>query len=229
MCAKVGSSAAIQHEYNVYTAIHNTMKAPTLSTPTDAIHLPGGDRMALILPLYSLTVADATLSMAAGHSAARTTLATNVALCGLASIFALTSGGYAHGDIKPSNLMLDGSGLVSLIDLRTAQRFEEFFTESSNFSLGELSQSSTDYDLVCLGSTLAFIEHALTPKKFPTRDEMLAKLSAGPSSAVTRLAQQCLGPASSRPSLRQMADDLASASRDLTDIVSLRVVWPTMR
>jgi serine/threonine protein kinase len=138
-------------------------------------------------------VADATFSMAIGHSVARSVLAINVALCGLASIFALNSAGYAHGDIKPGNMMLDSSGLVTLIDLGTAQRLGDYFTESSNFALGELSQSSVDYDLVCLGSTLAFIEHALHPNDLRTRDAMLAKLSDCTSSAVTRLAQQCLG------------------------------------
>jgi hypothetical protein len=228
-CAKVGPVAAIQHEHQVYSEIHSIVTAPTLCLPTDAFRIPGGDRMALIIPLYNLTVADATFSMAIGHSVARSVLAINVALCGLASMFALNSAGYAHGDIKPGNMMLDSSGLVTLIDLGTAQRLGDYFTESSNFALGELSLSSVDYDLVCLGSTLAFIEHALHPNDLRTRDAMLAKLSDCTSSAVTRLAQQCLGPASSRPSLRQMADELESASRHLNCIVSLRAMWPTMR
>jgi hypothetical protein len=219
---------------SVFTAIHADMVVPTVPRLRAACPIPGHTTMALVMPLYSLTAADAALAMAPGSSGPRTTLATNLGICCLASLHAIHCAGYGHGDIKPANIMLDHSGVVSLIDLGTAQRLGDPFHESSAYSLGEPAVCSLDYDLVCLSSTLAFMEHAITPGAL-TRAEMHAQLArVGPPSPspVTRLALQCLGghaAAGPLSLLLELAQALASASQGLPGVLSPASVWPRAR
>lgn len=233
-CAKVGPADLIARESSVYAAIHAGMAVPTVPQPSSTFHIPNNHgTMALVMPLYGLTVTDAALAMAPGQSKSRSALATNVGLCCLASIEAFSRAGYAHGDIKPSNLMLGHTGVVSLVDLGTAQPVGALFSESSSYSLGEPAESSVDYDLVCLGSTLAFVAHSITPAQRPSRSELHAHLaSIGEPSPATRLALQCLDRSDlSRRSgaLLELARALISATRDLPGVLALETVWPAAR
>lgn len=234
-CAKVGPVDAIAREFSVYSAVHDGMAVSTVPAPAQALRIPSSHgTMALVLPLYGLTVTEAALAMAPGPSNSRSALATNVGLCGLASIEAFARAGFAHGDIKPSNLMLGHSGVVSLIDLGTAQPVGDSFLESSSYSLGEPTVSSAGYDLVCLGSTLAFIELAIAPSQHPSLEELSARLtSIREPSPVVRLALECLGRAHlTRPEtgeLHVLARALEGATRDVPGVLALETVWPVAR
>jgi hypothetical protein len=233
-CAKVGPAGAIEREHAVYSAVHAGVAVPTVPKPSHAFRIPNNSStMALVMPLYGLTVADAAQGMPPGRSASRSLLATNVALCCLASVEAFSRAGYAHGDIKPPNLMLDHSGVVSLIDLGTARPLGETFSESSKYSLAEPTVASVDYDLVCVGSTLAYIELTVTPEDYPTRDGLYAYLAGiRDPSPVTRLALQCLSRehVGSRD-LLGLARALvgATVTRDLPGMLTVEAVWPTVR
>ena len=162
-CAKVGGKATLQHEFDVAAAVHAAVLAPTvvrmLALEAVTRRASVEPYAALIMPLYSLTVGAAACAMDAGVAAAQSAFALNVAVCTLSAVAAFDLAGLAHGDIKPSNLLLasDGSGLVVLCDLGTARRRGQAFSESSAFSLNLARTASLRYDIVSLGATLASV------------------------------------------------------------------------
>jgi len=124
------------------------------------LHADALDRAALLLPLFPRSLADASGALPAGPGRARDALAASAAVCGLAAIAAFARAGWAHGDIKPANMMLSGgaSGACVLIDLGTARAVGAAFSEGSLFALSEPRLASAGYDLVCLGATLAMLQ-----------------------------------------------------------------------
>ncbi len=192
LCAKVGSRALVRREWAAMVAVHGdgVRIAPTVVraescedlTPSD-----GFERAALLLPLFPLSLADASYALPYGQGPARDALAASAAVCGLAAIAAFMRVGWAHGDIKPANIMLAGgsSSACVLIDLGTARPIGDTFTESSLFSLKEPRVASTAYDLVCLGATLAMLQlEIFVDEGVTTRASLLAavKQAAGASS-----------------------------------------------
>jgi hypothetical protein len=163
--------AALRHEWEVSQAVHRGGAQPV---PSVARALACEDMAterglaALLLPLYPLTVAAAEAALPPGRSSARDDLALAVALSGLAAVAAFAAAGWAHGDIKPANMMLaaaadadaDAADCV-LIDFGTARRHGEGFPEGSSFALTEERTASVGFDLVCLGATLAAVQHEL--------------------------------------------------------------------
>lgn len=127
-------------------------------------------------------------------------LALNVATCGGAAVAAFAAAGFAHGDIKvraarvlrqgahsaptvgltplaplkPANLMLDSSGVVVAIDFGAAAKVGHSLTEASAFGMNCNRTASLEYDLACLGATLAVLQHELFLE--PTLEAMLASL-----------------------------------------------------
>jgi hypothetical protein len=168
LCAKVGPCAAVRHEWEVSQAVHRGGAQPV---PAVARALSYEDvaaergLAALLLPLYPLTVAAAEAALPPGPSNARDDLALAVALSGLAAIAAFAAVGWAHGDIKPANMMLAAADAAAadcvLIDFGTARRHGEAFSEGSAFALTEERTASAGFDLVCLGATLAAVQHEL--------------------------------------------------------------------
>ena len=168
LCAKVGPCAAVRHEWEVSQAVHRGGAQPV---PAVARALSYEDvamergLAALLLPLYPLTVAAAEAALPPGPSSARDDLALAVALSGLAAIAAFAAVGWAHGDIKPTNMMLAATDAAAadcvLIDFGTARRHGEGFSEGSAFALTEERTASAGFDLVCLGATLAAVQHEL--------------------------------------------------------------------
>jgi hypothetical protein len=164
LCAKVGTAAAITREHAAAAAVHAACAAPTVLRALALAPVPRRGAAepfaALLMPLCPLTVgaAAAAMDVSAG-AAAREAFSLNVATCALAAVAACSLAGLAHGDVKPSNLLLagDGSGLVLLADFGTARAVGDAFTESSAFSLNLERAASLRYDVVSLGATLASV------------------------------------------------------------------------
>jgi hypothetical protein len=245
LCAKVGPQAIVRREWAAMAAVHGdgARIAPTVVRAEMCEDLPsssGIKRAALLLPLFPLSLADASAALPCGPGRARDALAASAALCGLAAIAAFMRAGWAHGDIKPANIMLAGgsSAACVLIDLGTARPIGDTFTESSLFSLNEQRVASTSYDLVCLGATLAmlqleiFVEEGVT-----TRASLLAAVKQaaravpGARPPASLVAEAVLSLAANLnadlgiDALRALAEEVAKDCEAL-GAPSLNDVWP---
>ena len=243
LCAKVGLSAVIRHEWAAMVAVHGdgARVAPTVARAEACEDVPSDTiaRAALLMPLFPLSVADAAAALPAGPGRARDALAASVALCGLAAVEAFARAGWAHGDIKPANLMLTGgaSAACVLIDLGTARAAGEIFVESSLFSLNELRCASAGYDLVCLGATLAMLQHEIFVEEgVTTRASLLeavrlkgdiASSGARPPASLVAEAALALGAQRDVPpgTLRALANEVAAAAASLGS-PALDDIWP---
>jgi len=86
-------------------------------------------------------------------------------VCALAAIAAFSRAGWAHGDIKPGNVMLcagggEGAPCV-LIDFGAAQPVGCPLVEFSHFGMEFPPTAGLAYDLACLASTLAVLQYDL--------------------------------------------------------------------
>ena len=242
--AKVGPPRLLGPEFAVSEAVAAAGKFPTVMRIFRTVTLPHSEgdtpRAALLMPVYAMSLSDAALSLPPGRSRARDILAFNVALCGAAAVAAFFGAGFAHGDIKPGNFMLDGSGLVVAIDFGTAQRVGAPFTEGSCFGLDALGVAGAAYDLTCLGSTLWSLQQDCPLPPHSTRASLLDAMAAslGPNGSrppAAAVAQHCLAqPAeASLAALRDLLVQLLGTDsgpgewRDQPGVVDLDVVWPT--
>jgi len=243
---KVGHPRLVDAEFAVSEAVAAAGVFPTVMRILRKVALPqaegGAERAALLMPVYAMSLSDAALALPPGPSAARDVLALNAALCGAAAVAAFAAAGYAHGDIKPGNLMLDGSGLVAAIDFGTAQRVGTPFREGSGFGLDALGVAGAPFDLTCLGATLWSLQHASPLPPHCTRASLahaLAAARAGASASrppAAAVAAYCLSDAAeSQPlaSLRQLLLELLAADagagatwHERADVVDLDRVWP---
>jgi hypothetical protein len=161
LCAKVGSYTLLNHELAVSRAVHAVSVAPTVMQAVALVPVfrrrEKDPFAALLMPLFPMTVGVASLAMDTGVPASREAFLLNVSLCTISAVKAFSAAGYAHGDIKPSNLLVssDGSGKIVLGDFGTARKFGEPFIESSDFSLNLERVASLHYDVVSVGATLA--------------------------------------------------------------------------
>jgi len=81
------------------------------------------------------------------------------------------------------------AGACVLVDLGTARAAGEAFTESSAFSLDEPRVASAGYDLVCLGATLAALQHGLFAEGgATTRASLLGSVRAAAAAAAAAAA-----------------------------------------
>ena len=267
LCAKVSSRAAMAHEWVVSQAIHVRSCAPTVARALaleDLPPLPEAPsallRSLLLLPLLPLSAAIARMAFAPQRDAprlpaaalrCRDALAAKVALCGLAGIAAFARAGWAHGDIKPGNIMLShgsaaGPSPCVLIDFGAAQPVGTPLAEHSHFGLHFPPTASLAYDLACLASTVALMQYDLPMEVGRgTGAELLAALhgmdaaaqagegasEAGrpPGSlaaeACLRLAQLAAQGHVQEAGLRQAAEDVAAASSQLA-LPSVDALWP---
>ena len=92
-------------------------------------------------------------------------------------------------------MMLASSGACSLIDFGTARKFGDSFSESSDFSLNELRVASVDYDLVCLGATLASVQHDFLITERSSRSGLREVQGAGAVAAFARVNRHGVVPA----------------------------------
>ena len=212
---------------------------------TVALPLSEGDatRAAFLMPADVMSLSDAALSLPPGTSYARDILALNVAICGAASVAAFSAAGFAHGDIKPGNFMLDGSGLVVAIDFGTAAAVGESFLEGSCFgldALGVAGVAGVAYDLTCLGSTLWFLQedcplppHSMCASLFHALEASHGTSGSRPPAAA--VAQYCLAHTDETSSLAALRDFLVQLLdsdsgkgvwREQPGVVDLGMVWP---
>eukprot|EP00744_Colponema_vietnamica_P007449 GILI01010721.1.p1 GENE.GILI01010721.1~~GILI01010721.1.p1 ORF type:complete len:472 (+),score=53.35 GILI01010721.1:62-1477(+) len=234
-CAKIGP-ASVREEKVISDSIHSVCEfCPTVVPILHCLDVPGerGPRVALLMPVFPLTVADALLSMPT-EPVVRSVLAFNVAVCTLSAIKAFSLAGLSHGDIKPNNLMLHSadSSIVTLVDFGTARKFGDYFEESSHFNLNQPRCASTGYDLVCLGSTLATIlclGQVLSHSTVETMSREVEKKREGLSALPTSLANVCLACLQARS---EGDSDLEAICQMLLEIptadgfVSFDSVWP---
>ena len=244
-CAKVGSRAALEHELGVSVAVHAASFAPTvvcaaaLETVTRRATIE--PYAALMMPLYSMTVGVASLAMDAGVGAAREAFVLNVALCALAAVKAFNLASFAHGDIKPSNLLIagDSTGVIVLCDLGTARLCGEPFAESSDFSLNLERTASLRYDVVSLGATLASLLSSCINVRLCGDVAALRKVIDGlseHSSLLWRFVEACLsfaddGAAAELEQLRSLLAGIADVMRSAlgphaATILREQDVWP---
>lgn len=185
-CAKVGPSDSMSHEWEVSQTIHAHRTVPTVARALTYEKLPsshglwsdsgggggGGSLGMLLLPLYPMSAAAAKLALmpertALVRTACRDILAVKVALCGLAGISAFASAGWAHGDIKPGNVMLPSTagGPCVLIDFGSSRPLDQALTEfTPYYGLDIPPMASVAYDLACLATTIAALQYDLPLK-----------------------------------------------------------------
>ena len=116
----------------------------------------GRGRIALFMPLYVRSLYQLVNE---SHSAVPlpSPFLMRVASDILRGLTLMHSAGYAHCDVKADNIMFDGSGAATLIDLGAATRFGEPTLEGvpESMALGrDVSVGSAAVDLACLASTL---------------------------------------------------------------------------
>jgi len=219
-CVKLGG-IKLMSEYKVSLAIHNLVHCPSLLRIFSFQQIKLGV-IALVMPLYPMSIADVMMTLPPGPSTARDNISHSVALQGLCSVAAFALANFAHGDIKPSNFMLDNNGHVILIDFGTAKSLGDSFTESSHYSLNQVRTATTEYDLVCLGATLASLQHDLGVDQWSSRSSVLASLQAveGKRSPASLLAEACLMPDATIVKVKMIVETL------FTDELSL--LWPRL-
>jgi len=176
LCAKVGARASMAREWLVSETVHAGRAVPTVARALLFEDVPSARGQGLLLmPLYAMSAAAARLALAPerpsplqqGRPRCRDALAAKAALCGLAAIHAFAAVGWAHGDIKPANMMLShgGDGAAAaplvLIDFGAAQPVGEGLAESSAFGLEHAPIAGAAYDLACLASTVAVLQYPL--------------------------------------------------------------------
>ena len=114
-CAKIGDHISITREFNAMELVHETYSyCPTFLKVVDKLQFKYGDveSSCLIIPFYPKSLAEVLMV----DFELPDFFVVRAALCGLATIKAMNEIGYRHGDIKPSNMMLDnGSDVIITI------------------------------------------------------------------------------------------------------------------
>jgi hypothetical protein len=250
LCAKVGSATLLSHELAVSQAVHSVSVAPTVMQAVALVPVfrrrETEQYAALLMPLFPMTVGVASLAMDTGVASAREAFLLNVSLCTLSGVKAFSAAGYAHGDIKPSNLLVssDGSGKIVLGDFGTARKFGETFIESSEFSLNLERVSSLHYDVVSTGATLAsLLSGSINVAACVDIAGLVAAMARLPASELTaplwKLIDACLafpvdGAAAELDQLLHLLSDITGAARlrlgSLAHtLLTLDEAWPKLR
>ena len=129
-CAKISDPNTMRHEIDTISSIHSHFKyCPTIISVLDSFELDNS-RMCVIYPFLPKSLAElGILRLIVPES-----IVIRAALCGLATIKAMSSVGICHGDIKPSNMMVDNnSDIIVTIDFGASTRYDYIQRESTPF------------------------------------------------------------------------------------------------
>lgn len=238
LCAKIG--ARVSREFEISQEIHRERNCPTVLQILSQFTVPAyggwdGVRQGITMPLYPQNVLQAHIALQADDFSSRERLAFAVTVSGLASIHAFKLGGFAHGDVKPTNMMLscDRSGIITLIDFGAARRIGESLEESSKHGLNEDTIAHEKYDLVCLGVSLVEILDSSTDINNWLKSDAVAALSQyaarSPSpSPVVSAALACLeGKETSEAIARRLVAQMQEQKRAM--LPTFETVWPKDR
>lgn len=238
LCAKVATRA--WREYDVSEEIHRFRICPTVVQILKKLTIPpsgkwDANQQGFVMPLFPRNVTQAQLAMQLDDVSSRERLAYAVAICGLATIHAFKLAGYAHGDIKPSNMMLscDRSGVITTVDFGAAARVGEMLQESSKYGLDEERQAGEVYDLVCLGtSILEILQPAFKIEQLSKADalQVLSELKASlqSPSPVLSAAESCLKGKDAGEAIAQILV-AQMKNKDRSPVPTMESVWPKDR
>ena len=222
-CAKISKPSRILPEITVGTQLMEDQICPTVMPVIDSVQIDS-ERMAMITPYYPLDVSALDL-----RNSLET--ATNVAMCGLASVKAFSTKRICHADIKPSNMMLEGARgkTVVMIDFGSSVPYGESITELSfAFGLDCSPEGSLEYDLTCLAVSIV---QTMTSTNDPLREETtragLARAIGNPSNIALNVAKACLTEGKSIDEIWKEAKELVESSFGNAEwLVDLEHVWP---
>jgi len=222
-CAKISKPSRILPEISVGTELIEGQVCPTVMPVIDSVEIDS-ERMAMITPYYPLDVSALDL-----RNSLETV--TNVAMCGLASVKAFSSKKICHADIKPSNMMLEGSRgkTVVMIDFGSSVPYGESITELSfAFGLDCPPVGSLEYDLTCLAVSIV---HTMTLTNDPLREEVtragLSHAIGNPQNIALKVAKACLTEGKSIDEIWEEAKEcIESQFGNAEWLVDLEYIWP---
>jgi len=222
-CAKISKPSRILPEISVGSRLMEGQVCPTVMPVIDYLQIDS-ERMAMITPYYPLDVSALDL-----RNSPET--ATNVAMCGLASVKAFSCKQLCHADIKPSNMMLEGARgkTVVMIDFGSSVPYGESITELSlAFGLDCPTVGSLKYDLTCLAVSIV---HTMTSTNDPLRKDVtragLFQAIGNPNNIALKIAKTCLTEGKSIDEIWEEAKELVESQFENAEwLVDLRYIWP---
>lgn len=223
-CAKISKPSRIMPEIAIAAKLTEGQVCPTVMQVIDYIQIDS-ERMAMITPYYPLDVSALDL-----RNSPETAI--NVALCGLASVKAFSCKKLCHGDIKPSNMMLEGARgkSVVMIDFGSSVPFGESITELSfAFGLDCPPEGSLKYDLTCLAVSIV---HTMTVINDPLRQIVtragLSDAIGNTDSIALKIAKACLQADASIDEIWEEAKELVESQLcgNTEWLVDLEYIWP---
>jgi serine/threonine protein kinase len=167
-CGKIGPIRIIEAEYEVGKKVVGPCVMPVL----DFIILPE-ERAVIVSPLYIRTLANWMLNL---EEFAEEDDIVPILLCGISAIYSFACQGLAHCDIKLTNLMLETSVKVILIDFGSATDFEEVISSTTPGIRFEHCSPSIRYDINSLSIAIARIMLKKN-EDFATKEHLFSMIS----------------------------------------------------
>lgn len=181
-CAKIGNGETIAAEAAMARRLHECQTCPTVMPVLDVQQFHD-DRMAMITPIYPLNLS----LLSVEHN---TVL--NSALCAIATVKAFCNKRLCHGDIKPSNMMLQSSSkIVITIDFGSCMEYGKTLQSTTPiYALNCPIEASLRYDLTCVATAIIQLS-GQSLDHITTRDQALEWLSTKDGS-IFHIAKLCL-------------------------------------
>jgi serine/threonine protein kinase len=146
-CAKIGRPAVIRNEFE----IGNKIKGPCIMPIHKFLSL-SEEKAAIVTPLYQETIGNRLRSLT---KYANEDEIISIILCGISAIYSFTIRGFAHCDIKLTNIMFVSTVKFILIDFGSATKFGETITSTTPGIGFNYSEPSTRYDINSLSVVIA--------------------------------------------------------------------------